>query len=154
MRRGLKAWVGAEAEIAVATERPCLLSPNNTPSPPGPEGCWAGLGPCPAPCWCCLWFAVDRCASGQIVSLKCSGESLQGLGRRRWEKEVSHAPWGGRARWGGSPGSGGCLAHSTHWALPADTALLKQKGRPHGRLLPCPHQLLIWAGDLLPYPLA
>ncbi|KAJ1075493.1 hypothetical protein K5549_009637 [Capra hircus] len=36
-----------------------------------------------------VWQPRNRCASGQIVSLKCSGESPQGLGRRRWEKEVS-----------------------------------------------------------------
>lgn len=102
-RRGLKAWVGAGSRQLWPQSGPVCCSPT-TPPPPGPEGCWAGLGPCPAPCWRCLCFAgttvllVRSSPSSALVS------PLPGLGRGRWEKEVSVMPlgWkspGGRLAW-------------------------------------------------------
>ena len=134
-RRGLKAWVGAGSRHLWPQSGP-VCCPPTMPPPPGPEGCWAGLGPCPAPCWRCLCFA------GTAVLLVRSSPSsvlvspLTGLGRRRWEKEVSLMPLGGRAPVGRSPGSRGMSCPPTHRALPADTVLPGQSPMDASVLFP------------------
>lgn len=85
---GSEGLQGCRKQTAVATEWPCLLSPNNAPSS-RPQGVLGWAGSLSSSLLVLPLVCRNRCASGQIVSLKCSGESPQGLGRRRWEKEVS-----------------------------------------------------------------
>ena len=106
MWRGLKAWVGAGGGQPWPQSGPVCCSPT-TPPPPGPGGVGPGLGPRPAPLFC-----RDRCASGQIVSLKCSGESPPRSGKEALaEGGLPHPPWVGEPQWEARLGLGQCLAH-------------------------------------------
>lgn len=138
---------GGGKRTAAATERPCLLSPT-TPPPPGPGGCWAGAGPLSSCLLALPLFCRDRCASGQIVSLKCSGESPPGSGKEALgEGGLPHAPRVGKPQWEARLGLGGCLAHP-----PTGPFLQSCQNRAPWMPLFCPHQPLIRAGNLLASP--
>ena len=134
---------GGREQTAVATEWPCLLSPNNAPSS-RPRGVLGRAGPLSSSLLALPLFCRDHCASGQIVSLKCSGESPPGSGKGAvGEGGLCHAPGVEEPRWEARLGLGGCLAY------PPTCRHSFARTEPHGHLYSVPHQLLTWAGNLL-----
>lgn len=102
-KEGSEGLGGGGKQTSVATEWPCLLSPNNAPSS-RPRGVLGWAGPLSSSLLALPLFCRDRCASGQIVSLKCSGESPYGSGKEAvGEGGLPHAPgWkspSGRLAW-------------------------------------------------------
>ena len=139
---------GCRKQTAVATEWPCLLSPNNAPSS-RPQGVLGWAGSLSSSLLVLPLVCRNRCASGQIVSLKCSGESPPGSGKEAvGEGGLPHGPGVEEPQWEARLLLGGCLAHP-HTGPFLQTQLCRNRVSPHGCLCSVPHQLLIWAGDLL-----
>ena len=128
---------------------PVCCSPT-TPPPSGPGGCWARAGPPSSSLLALPLFRRDRCASGQIVSLKCSDEPPPGSGKEALaEGGLPHPPRVGEHQWEARLGLRQCLAHP-----PTGPFLQTQSCQNRAPWMPlfCPHQPLIRAGDLFASP--